>query len=124
MARRKGSRAWWMAQLVELYRRQPEMTIREFTEAFDVPFGQLHYRLYDSSWEKHRAEARRRAGQNEETRLVAVDVDGIEFVEEKPGGSSRWLEAVSPRGIRLRFLEGTGSEYVADLMTRIASRGA
>ncbi len=55
---------------------------------------------------------------------MAVDVDGIEFVEEKPGGSSRWLEAVSPRGIRLRFLEGTGSEYVADLMTRIASRGA
>ncbi len=49
MAGQKGSRGWWIAQLVELYRRQPEMTIREFTEAFDVPFGQLHYRLYDPS---------------------------------------------------------------------------
>ncbi len=79
MAGQKGSRAWWIAQLVELYRRQPEMTIREFTEAFDVPFGQLHYRLYDPSWEKHRAEARRRAGQNEETRLAHTGSDPFSF---------------------------------------------
>ena len=120
MARRKGSKAWWVEQMAEFHRRRSEVTIRGFAEEIGVPFGTFHYQLYGKSKSRQRKESKRAAAP--ETRLVAVDVIGLPEASEQ--ADRRWLEAETPRGIRVRFLEGTGSEYVADLMTRIAARGA
>ena len=119
MARRKGSKAWWDEQLADFYLRRSEVTVRGFAEEIGVTQGALNHRLYGDSKSLQREKAKRVASQ--ETRLVEVDVVGLP--EQSKVGTARWLEAETPRGMRVRFPEGTGSEYVADLMTRIAARG-
>ena len=120
MARRKGSKAWWDEQLADYYLRRSEVSVRGFAKEIGVTHGALGHRLYSESKSLQREKAKRAASL--ETRLVEVDVIGL------PAGSDvvspRWLEAETPRGMRVRFPEGTGSEYVVDLMTRIAARGA
>ena len=120
MGIRKGSKHWWIARLVEFFEKRPEVTVRQFASDIGVAYNALHYRLYDRSQRKLREKALQKS--SSEMKLVPVDVVGLPTATEAIE-SSRWLEAETPRGIRLRFAEGTGSEYVADLMSRMAARG-
>ncbi len=119
MARRKGSKAWWDEQLADFYLRRSEVTVRGFAREIGVSEGAFNQRLYGECKSPERETAKPVASQ--ETRLVEVDVVGLPDQSEVV--TARWLEAETRRGMKVRFLEGTGSEYVADLMTRIAARG-
>lgn len=58
-------------------------------------------------------------------RLVPVEVRGQEpgDVAQAMPGVQRWLEAETTVGVHLRFAEGTGVGYVAELLVRLAGSG-
>ncbi len=117
MGARGHSREEWAVVMVRCESRDPGVTIREFAEAEGVSFNAIAYRLY----EKGKGRKNRPKSGPGEIRLLPVDVGSPVSI----GGadmSSRWLEAETPHGIRLRFMEGTGGEYVADLMSRMTAR--
>ena len=113
MNKRSESESFWDEVLTEYYRREEELTVRDFAALVGVTPGALQYRLYNPSKREQRERARQSAG--DEMRLVAVDVpEEMRCVEQE--SERRWLEAETPQGLRLRFVEGTASGYVADLV--------
>ena len=115
MQTRELTKKEWQEVLSRFAVKPGEKTVRDFANEEGVGFIALTYRLYSC---QEGAAAR---GKGEEVRLVPVDVS-IRSGEEQEH-SSRWLELETLRGAKLRFVEGTGGEYLADLMSRIAERG-
>jgi hypothetical protein len=119
MATKDRSREEWAAIMARYEERRSDTTVQEFAAEEGVSYHAVVYRLYkESKREKKKAVSRAHA---EAVRLVPVQVGGHSSAEPWP---STWLEAETPSGMRVRFLEGTGCEYVAELMSRIVARGA
>jgi len=115
METRNLSREDWVGILARYQARRGSVTIREFAAEEGVTFNAMAHRLYGGRGKKT---ARR---PKDEVRLVPVTLSlpGVDAMEPP----SRWLELETVRGTRIRFAEGTGGEYVADLVSRISARG-
>ena len=115
MAAQKQGARWWAKQTEEWEAVRGEVSAREFAES-------RGFNPQTFSWWRHelRRRDRERGGS-----LIPVEV-----VEENPeakmtssGFSERWLEAELPDGLKFRFSEGTGVEYVAGLLKSMRRGG-
>jgi hypothetical protein len=115
METRELSREDWAEILARYEARRSSVTVRQFAEEEGVTFNAMVYRLYGRPGKKS---SKKPTG---EVRLVPVTVSSptVGALEM----ASRWLELETVRGTRIRFAEGTGGEYVADLVSRISARG-
>jgi len=115
METRELSREDWAGILARYESRRGSVTVRQFAEEEGVTFNAMVYRLYGRPGKKSTRKPK------DEVRLVPVTLSlpGVDAMEPP----SRWLELETVRGTRIRFAEGTGGEYVADLVSRISARG-
>ena len=120
MAIEGPSRKEWTAIMARCVLRGPGVTLRQFAEDEGVSFNAIVYRLYEKGVKRRRP---RQELACSDVRLLPVELPSSATLGSKADPPARWLEAETVRGIRLRFMEGTGSEYVADLMSRMAARG-
>jgi hypothetical protein len=118
MATNDRSREEWAAIMARYYERKDEVGVRQFAQEEGVSYHAVVYRLYKKP--KRRRRDASLPTQAEAVRLVPVEIGVDSSTEPCP---LRWLEAETSSGLRVRFLEGTGSEYVADLMSGMAARG-
>ncbi len=114
MAAKKRSARWW----------------RKLTEEWEMVRGQVSARAFAESrgvnpqtFSWWRYELRRR-DREMSTALVPVElVDHVQEGRTVIPASERWLEAELPDGVKVRFAEGTGVEYVAALVLRVGRGG-
>jgi len=111
MAARKRSRRWWRRVVRRYEEERGSTTLRAFAEREGLVYGTF-------SWWVHqfRREGREKAKPKPVSLLpVRVVEDGQ--ADQVPAPAERWLEAEFPDGLQLRFCEGTGAEYVSQLVS-------
>lgn len=109
----------WVAIMARYERLKDRLSVRQFAEDEGVSYHAVTYRMY----KKSQVKKVRQEKSDGEMRLLPVELASPDTVSG-PVVAVKWLEAEIPSGVRLRFLEGTGSEYVADLLSQMAARGA
>jgi transposase-like protein len=116
MAARRRKKRWWQRLVRQLEERVGQVTVDEFAREVGVNRNTLVW------WRSYlRREGRRSDAEGpKELRLLPVDVPEEDSATGLPQTAMRWLEAETMQGVRLRFSEGTGARYVAELLGHLA----
>ena len=118
MAESRRSRSSWREVVARYEARRGEVTMRKFAEEEGLKFGTFRWWVREF----------RRAEQEQKTigkspDIVPVDISGacgVDGNDSTPLRIGNWLEAETAGGIKVRFCEGTRTEYVGALVLRLA----
>lgn len=118
MPKKSRSKGWWRKVVSRYEARRGEVTMRKFAEEEGLTYGTF-------SWWVHffRHNGRKKKSPPEPVTLVPVEVTGASSAQGPtcaPLRLGNWLEAETTEGIKVRFCEGTRTEYVGDLVRRLA----
>jgi len=115
MAARRRSKRWWRRLVRQFDERCGAVTDSVFAAEVGVNVNTLRW------WRcRFRREEPAPAEQTATTmQLVAVEVSGGESEAGRGMAAPQWIEAETTLGIRVRFAEGTGVGYMAELLRRL-----
>ena len=118
MATKRKSRRWWRKVVSRYEVLRGEVTMRKFAEEEGLTYGTFCWWVHEL-----RVSGRKQKSPPEPVTLVPVEVTGASTAQGPtcaPLRLGNWLEAETAQGIKVRFCEGTRTEYVGDLVRRLA----
>jgi len=122
MPAKRRSKRWWCKVVDRYEARKDEVTLKQFAAEEDLNCATFISKVYRIR--KARRSQEPSDGGGDTMQFVPVDVVGLPaagpLVARPHWHPENWLEAETPAGLKLRFCEGSGSEYVADLVRRFA----
>jgi len=122
MPAKRRSKGWWCKVVDRYEARKDEVPLKQFAAEEGLNCGTFVSKVYRIR--KARRSQEPGDGGDDTMQFVPVDVVGLPaagpMVARPHWHPDNWLEAETPAGLKLRFCEGTSSEYVADLVRRFA----
>jgi len=124
MPAKRRSKRWWCKVVDRYEARKDQVTLKQFAAEEGLNCATFISKVYRVRKERQSQQPEEESG-SEAMQLLPVDVVGLDAAGPMPAARphwhpDNWLEAETPAGLKLRFCEGTGSEYVADVVRRFA----